>query len=133
VFESTSEACTTCRKKGLRCGEKTRRGGAQGTVRLSVLAKLAQDNPRWSLRDVIEYLNEGHDVVKRESSCKRESSATSARSTHDSGISSLAPDSEQEGSFNMMDYVHDLEEEDERDMNDVDDDSLSRYPDLGNC
>jgi hypothetical protein len=40
----------------LSCGEKTRRGGAQETVRISVLEQLVLDHPAWTLRDVIAHL-----------------------------------------------------------------------------
>jgi len=56
-FERVDDICGTCLRKDLPCGEKTRRGGAQETVRISVLEQLAIDHPSWTLGDVIAHLS----------------------------------------------------------------------------
>jgi len=56
-FEHADDKCGTCVRKGLPCGEKTRRGGAQETVRISVLEQLVLDHPAWTLRDAIAHLS----------------------------------------------------------------------------
>jgi hypothetical protein len=50
-------------RKDLPCGDKTRRGGAQDTVRITVLKQLALDHPAWSVADIIDHLN-GIDSAK---------------------------------------------------------------------
>jgi hypothetical protein len=57
TFNSPNERCPMCIRKGYECGAKTRRGGAQDTVRISVLEQLALDNPTWTLNDAIAHLS----------------------------------------------------------------------------
>jgi hypothetical protein len=57
TFDSPNERCHMCVRKGYDCGDKTRRGGAQDTVRISVLEQLALDNPTWTLNDAIAHLS----------------------------------------------------------------------------
>ena len=58
-----NDKCENCVRKGLNCGEKTRRGGAQDTVRITVLEQLSIDHPTWTLSDVIAHLH-GNDALK---------------------------------------------------------------------
>ena len=41
------------------CGEKTRRGGPQDTVRISVLEKIIEDQPEWAPTNILAFLK-GH-------------------------------------------------------------------------
>jgi len=51
-----------CARRGLQCGAKTRRGGAQETVRISVLKQLCIDYPAFTLKDAIEHLQQKRDA-----------------------------------------------------------------------
>jgi len=51
-----------CVRRGLLCGLKTRRGGAQETVRISVLKQLSVDYPAFTLKDAIEHLQQKKDA-----------------------------------------------------------------------
>jgi len=78
-FDSLDERCKNCIRKGLPCDKKTRRGGAQETVRISVLEQLCTDFPNQTLGSVLEYLSGQEDSLvpqgaSRDSSPKSESS-----------------------------------------------------------
>src|SRR5579859_5610723 len=56
TFSTAESRCNMCLRKNLECGVKTRRGGAQGTVRISVLEQLLKDYPTLSLKSAIDHL-----------------------------------------------------------------------------
>lgn len=97
-FKSVNDTCGNCVRKGIKCGEKTRRGGAQDTVRISVLESLAIDHPEWSLADVINHLN-GSDGLQFDYAL-----ANSPESDC-SEFSSPQPCPESFESFNLMDFA----------------------------
>ena len=75
MFTDPEEKCVACAKKGLACEDKWRRGGSQDTVRISVLEILAQENPKWTLKDTLAHLKGIYDVIP-----KRERESTSQES-----------------------------------------------------
>ena len=83
-FEHSDDICGTCVRKGLPCGEKTRRGGAQETVRISVLEQLVLDHPGWTLRDVIAHLS-GNET------CESDDILDGSASSADEGYRSESP------------------------------------------
>jgi len=92
VFEDPEEPCVACVKKGVACEDKWRRAGSQDTVRISVLEVLAQEHPRWTLKDVLAHLKGISAVtLKRERSSSLEGSVVSKAHT--------LPDE-------LMQYVH---------------------------
>jgi hypothetical protein len=82
----------------LKCGEKTRRGGAQDTVRISVLEQLAVDNRGWTLLDVIAHLkgNDGLLIM------------ASSPETDYSELPHQLPCDQSFEPFDILDYVHGL-------------------------
>jgi hypothetical protein len=82
----------------LKCGEKTRRGGAQDTVRISVLEQLAVDNPGWTLLDVIAHLKGTDGLLIMASSPE----------TDYSELPNQPPCDQIFESFDVLDYVHGL-------------------------
>lgn len=78
------DICGTCVRKGLPCGEKTRRGGAQETVRISVLEQLVIDHPAWTLRDVITHLS-------GDENCEIDDILEGSASSGDEGYRSQSP------------------------------------------
>jgi len=82
----------------LKCGEKTRRGGAQDTVRISVLEQLALDHPGWTLLDVIAHLKGSDGLLIMASSPE----------TDCSELPHQLPCDQSSESFDMLDYVHGL-------------------------
>jgi hypothetical protein len=82
----------------MKCGEKTRRGGAQDTVRISVLEQLEVDHPEWTLTDVIAHLN-GSDG--QEFDCD----ASSTPETDCSESSNPQTCVESFETFNILDFV----------------------------
>jgi hypothetical protein len=84
----------------LKCGEKTRRGGAQDTVRITVLEQLSIDHPTWTLPDVIAHLH-GNDALK--CNLSRESSPESDFTES----SKPTPCPKVPENFDIMDLVHD--------------------------
>ena len=78
MYTDPKEKCVACAKKGFACEAKWRRGGPQGSVKLSVLEAHSHSNPEWTLKDAIAYLKENGDTVLiRERSTSLEGSEVS--------------------------------------------------------
>ena len=82
----------------MKCGEKTRRGGAQDTVRISVLEQLAVDHPGWSLLDVIGHLKGSDGLLIMASSPETDCSELPHQFPCDQSVEP----------FDILDYVHGL-------------------------
>ena len=70
-----------CARKGLQCGPKTRRGGGQETVRISVLKQLSVDYPTWTLKDAIKHLQQKDAKIEYAPSCSPPSPEPSGYNT----------------------------------------------------
>lgn len=100
------DICGTCVRKGLPCGEKTRRGGAQETVRISVLEQLVIDHPAWTLRDVITHLS-------GDENCEIDDMLDGSASSGDEGYRSQSPCKplcfEESTNFDNLQLMHIIE------------------------
>ena len=80
-----------CVRKHIPCGEKTRRGGAQETVRITVLEQLVKDFPSWTLQDAINHCKGRNDEDRREQSVDSSFSETTEYSDQTLAPSDASP------------------------------------------